>query len=201
MPRRKQHSGPPVPQAKVSRRQAREAREQLAAGGLSHQKRRRLRSLIRVRDAVAGRRSREFRHIAIVLAGALVAMAVMAVLVGLASAIKAAGGQGATETFVAGYQSCSHKTGCVLVGTFRSPDGATVPDVIYAGVRPTRTRAGISFAAIEPGRSDYVYPPHGSTIWISDLLYVALIGALVGLLLWLSPLGLRRRNTSRTGFV
>ena len=54
MPRRKQHSGPPVPQAKVSRRQAREAREQLAAGGLSHQERRRLRSLIRARDAVAG---------------------------------------------------------------------------------------------------------------------------------------------------
>jgi hypothetical protein len=201
VPSRKQRSGPPVRQTKVSRRQAREAREQLAADGLSHQERRRLRSLIRSRDAVAGRRSREFRHITIVLAGALAAMAVIAVLVGLRSAIKAASGQGTTGTFVAGYQWCSHRTGCALVGTFRSPNGATVPDVIYAGVLPARGGAGMSFAAIEPGRSDYVYPPHGSTVWISDLVFMAVIGAAVGFLLWLSPLGLRRRNTSHTGFV
>jgi hypothetical protein len=128
-------------------------------------------------------------------------MAVIAVLVGLGSAIKAADGQGTTGTFVAGYQRCSYRTGCTLVGTFRSPDGATVPDVIYAGVPPARAGAGMRFAAIEPGGSDYVYPPHGSTRWISDLVYMVVIGSAVGFLLWLSPLGLRRRNTSRTGVV
>ncbi len=198
---RKQHSGPPVRQPKVSRRQADEARQELAAGGLSHQERRKLRSEIRIQDAAADRRSFEFRHIIVVVAGTLAAMAVVAVLVGLVSAIGAARGQGTAGTFVAESHSCSHRTGCVLVGTFRSQHGITVPGVIYAGYLPADVGPGMTFPAIQPAGSDYVYPPHGSTRWVSDLLITVLVGAAVGFLLLVIPIGLRRSHTSDAGVV
>src|SRR5271169_383890 len=103
---RKQHSDAPARQRKVSRRQADEAREQLAAGGLSHQERRRLRALTGAWDAAARRRHREFKHLIIIAAGTLAAMAVVAAGVGLVSAIESASGQGTAGTFVVGNQPC-----------------------------------------------------------------------------------------------
>jgi hypothetical protein len=188
---RTQYSGPHARQVKVSRRQAREAREELAAGGLSHQERRRLRSVIRTRDATARRRRLEFRHITIVLAGAMAAMAVAAASVGLVSAIDAARGQGTIGTFVFEFQSCSIRIGCTYVGMFRSPDGATVPDVAYDGTLPGAASPGDSFPALDPGGSHRVYPPHGSLRWATDLLFTMLVGGAVGFILWISPLGLR----------
>jgi hypothetical protein len=194
---RKQHSGPHPQQAKVSRQQARQAREQLAAGGLSHQERRRLRSVVRTRDATADRQRSELRHLTIVLAGVMAAMAVTAASVGLAPAIDAARGQGTTGTFVLEFQSCSIRTGCTYVGTFRSPDGATVSNVAYDGTLPAGASPGSSFPALEPGASHHVYPPHGSLRWITDLLFTMLVGGAVGFILWISPLGLRRHAQQR----
>jgi hypothetical protein len=176
---------------KASRRQARQAREQLAAGGLTHQERRRLRSAIRTRDATARRRRLEFRHITIALAGAIAAMAVAAASVGLVSATEAARGQGTIGTFVLEFQSCSVRTGCTYVGIFRSPDGAIVPDVAYDATLPDGASPGDSFPALDPGGSHRVYPPHGSLRWVSDLLFVMFAGGVVGFILWISPLGLR----------
>jgi hypothetical protein len=194
---RKQSSGRHPPQTKVSRRQARDAREQLAAGGLSHQERRRLRSVIRTQDATAHRRRLEFRHIAIALAGAMAAMAVAAMAVGLVPAIEAARGQGTIGTFVLESQSCSIRIGCTWVGTFRSPDGATVPDVVYSGILPPGASPGSSFPALEPGGSDYVYPPHDSLRWITDLLFTIFVGGAVGFTLWITLLALGGRVQQR----
>jgi uncharacterized membrane protein len=194
----KQHSGPHTRQAKASRRQASEARGQLAGGGLSHQERRRLRSVIRARDETARRRRLEFRHIAIVLAGTLAAMAVIAASLGLISAIEAARGQGTIGTFVVGFSSCSRRTGCTWVGTFRSPDSNTVSDVAYEGALPASASPGDSFPAIDPGGSSRVYPPH-SLRWVTDLLATVFIGGAVGFVLWVSPLGLRGRRTADIG--
>jgi hypothetical protein len=196
---RKQHSGPYPRRVKVSRRQAREAREQLAAGGLSHQERRRLRSVIRTRDATARRRSLQFRHFGIVLAGAMAAVAVAAASVGLVSAIDAARGQGTIGTFVLEFQSCSIRVGCTYVGTFQLPDGGTVPDVAFDGPLPAGAGPGTSVPAREPGGSHRVYPPHGSLRWIADLLFTMLVGGAVGFILWLSPLGLRGHHKT-TGY-
>ena len=201
MPSRKQHSGAPVRHTKVSRSQASEAREELASGGLSHQERRRLRSVIRTRDENESRRRLEFRHVTIVVAGALLAVVVVGATVGLVSAVQAAGGRGTAGTFVVGFRSCVRRGGCIWVGTFRPKDGGTVPDVSYGGTLPVDAGPGMSFPAIDPGGSYYVYPPHGSTTWVYDLLLMAIVGGAVGFLLWISPVGLGRRNTSEAGVV
>jgi hypothetical protein len=181
---------------RVSRRQAHEAREQLAAGGLSHQERRRLRSVTGRWDAAAGRRRREFRHLIIVAAGAIAAMAVVAGAVGLVSAIEATSGQGAVGTFVVGKQPCfRYRRGCAWSGMFRSRDGSTVQHVAYDGTLPANAGGGSSIPAIEPGGSHIVYPPHNSHAWVSDLLLMVLAGGTVGFLLWLSPVGLGGRET------
>lgn len=125
-------------------------------------------------------------------------MAVIAASLGLISAVEAARGQGTIGTFVVAYSSCSRRTGCTWVGTFRSPDGNTVPDVAYQGALPANASPGDSFPAIEPGGSSRVYPPH-SLRWITDLLATVLIGGAVGFVLWISPLGLRGRRTAGVG--
>jgi hypothetical protein len=202
MPSRKHHSGPPVRQTKVSRRQVSAAREQLAAGGLSHEERHRLHSVIRTWDETASQRRLEFRHLTIVVAGTLVAMAAVAVGVGLISAIGAASGQGTAGTFVVSNTVCARRTGCAIEGTFRSRDGNTVPDVVYAGFLPAGAGPGTSLPAVAPGGgSDFVYPPHDTTRWIYDLLLVVVVGSAVGFVLWASPLGLRKRAVSRAGVV
>lgn len=174
----KQHPGSPARQQKPGRSQAQQARRQLSAGGLSHQRRR-----------------GEFRHLIIVAAGTIAAMAIVAAGVGLVSAIEAAGGQGTAGTFIVG-QPCIHqKGGCAWTGTFQSPNGATVQHASYNGTLPAGAGVGSSVPAIEPaGSSGVVYPPHSSHAWVSDLLLIVLAGGVVGLLLWISPLGLGDRE-------
>lgn len=194
----KQHSNAPGPRPKVSRRQADEAREQLAEGGLSHQERRRLRSVTGAWDATARRRRGEFRHLIIIAAGTIAAMAVVAATVGLLPAIEASSGQGTAGTFVVGRQSCfMGRRGCGWSGTFQSPGGVTVQHVTYDGTLPAGAGSGTSIPAIEPpGASHIVYAPHGSHAWVDDLVLTLLIGAIVGLLLWLFPVGLGRSETN-----
>jgi hypothetical protein len=82
----------------------------------------------------------------------------------------------------------------VWVGTFRSPEGNTGPDIVaYQGALPPGASPGSSFPAIEPAGSSRVYPPH-SFRWVIDLLATVLIGGAVGFVLWISPLELRRRG-------
>jgi hypothetical protein len=168
--------------------------EQPAPGGLSHQERRRLRSVTAAREAAARRRRSEFRHLIIVAAGTLAAMAVVAGAVGLVSAIESSSGQGAPGTFVVGKPCLSTRGGCMWSGTFRSRHGGTVQHVDYDGSLPADAGGGSSVPAIDPGGSHIVYPPHGSHAWLSDVLLMVLVGGVVGLLLWISPLGLGERE-------
>lgn len=167
----KQHSGPPGRQRKVSRKQAEAAREQLAAGGLTHQERRRLRSVAGARDAVARRRRSEFRHLIIVGGGAIAVMAVVAAAVGLVPAIEAAGGQGTAGTFVVGTQPCfRYRSGCAWSGTFQSQDGTAAQHVNYDGTLPAGAGGGSSVPAIYPagGRTSStprMTPMRGSSTW------------------------------------
>jgi hypothetical protein len=192
----KQNSHSPARQQKVSRKQADEAREQLAAGGLSHQERRKLRSVTGARDAGARRRHREFRHLIIVVAGVLAAMALVAGASGLIPAIEATSGQGTAGTFVVGTQPCFiYRGGCAWSGTFQSRDG-TMQHVDYDGTLPAHAGGGSSIPAIYPaGGSHIVYPPRGSHAWMTDVLLMVLVGAVIGLLLWIFPIGLGRRET------
>jgi hypothetical protein len=192
----KQHSDPHARQRKVSRTQASEAREHLAAGGLSHQERRRLRSQLSARAAAARQRRGEFKHILIITTGVLAAMAVVGAALGLVPAIEAANGQGTAGTFVVGNQQCIRpRGGCGWSGTFQSQDGVTVQHVTYDGTLPAGAGGGSSVPAIYPsGGSHIVYPPHGSHAWVDDLVLMVLIGGGVGLFLWITPLGLGGRG-------
>lgn len=191
----KHHAHPPPRQQKVSRRQASDARQQLAAGGLSHQERRQLRSVAGARETLARKRRGEFRHIVIVAAGTLAAMVIVGAAIGLPAAI-AASQQGAAGTFIVGNQPpcLNHKVGCLPAGTFRSRNGVTVQHVGYAGSLPNFAPPGTSIPAVDPGLSNTAYPPHDSATWVHDVVLTVLIGAIVGLLLWLFPIGTGERE-------
>jgi hypothetical protein len=188
----KQRPGSAARRQKVTRQQAHDARDQLAAGGLSHQDRRRLRAVAGARDQAVRRRRGELRHLLIVAAGIVAAMAVVAGTLGLVPAIQAASGQGVAGTFVVG-QPCTFRRGCEWTGTFQSPDGPSVQHVSYDGSLPFGAGDGSSIPAIYPGGSAHVvYPPRGSHAWIYDLFLMLLVGAAVGALLWIFPIGLGR---------
>ena len=194
-----QYSRGPARRRKVSRRQAEEAREQLAAGGLSHQERRTLRSVTGAWNSAARRRRGEFRHLIIVGAGTIAVMAVVGATLGFVPAIEASSGQGTPGTFIVGNQPCASRHACGWSGTFQSRDGDTVQHVTYDGTLPAGASRGSSFPAIAPsGFSHIVYPPHGSGAWVDDLVLMVLIGGIVGLLLWLFPLGFGGRETAGT---
>jgi hypothetical protein len=177
-------------QPRVSRKQADDAREQLAAGGLSHQERRKLRTVAAARDEAVHRRRGRITHLIIVAAGTSAAMAVVAAAGGLVTAIEAASGQGAAGTFVVGKPCLFARSGCVWSGTFRSPDGRTMQHVRYDGTLPAHAARGSSVPAIEPAGSHVVYPPRSSHALITDVLLMLLVGGVVGFVLWISPLGL-----------
>ena len=198
MPTRSQRSGASARPAKVGRRQVQQARAGLAAGGLSHDERRRLHSIIRVREEAESRRSGKRRHAVIVVAGALVVMAVVAATSGLIPAIATASGHGTIGSFVLGHQRCSLATGrtsmCTWVGSFQGRNGVTIQDVTYAGNPP---------AAVAPGQriparyfSGQAFPRSGSHGWPTGILLVIFVGAAVAAFLWLTPLGTRRRSRS-----
>jgi hypothetical protein len=190
----KQRSDARARQQRIKRRQADQARQHVDPDGLSHQDRRKLRSETSAQDTAARRRRGAFRHLIIVAAGTVAAMAVVGAAVGLVSAIEASSGQGAAGTFIVGNQLClNHRVGCMWPGTFRSQNGSTVQHVQYDGTLPPGES---SVPAIDPGGGSHtVYPPHGSQAWVGDLLWTVLIGAVVGFLLWISPLGLGRHET------
>jgi hypothetical protein len=188
-----QRSGTAARSARVSRRRAQAARAELDAGGLSHQERRRLRSITRVWDEAARRRRLERRHTVIVVVGAVAAMAVVGASFGLVPAIAAAAGQGTTGTFVVGHLSCSGRYGCTWVGTFQARNGAEIPDVAYEGRLPAGAGQGERIPARHPGGSDQVFALHGSHTWVMDLLLVIGVGVAVAAALWISPLGTRGR--------
>jgi hypothetical protein len=200
MPTRSQRSGASARPAKVSRRQVQQARAGLAAGGLSHDERRRLHSIIRVREEAESRRSGKRRHAVIVVAGALVVMAVVAATSGLIPAIATASGHGTNGAFVLGHQRCSMATGrasmCTWVGSFQGRNGVTIQNVTYAGNPPAIVTPGQRI----PARyfAGLAYPRKGSHAWPTGILLVILVGAAVAAFLWLTPLGTRRRSWPAT---
>jgi hypothetical protein len=182
----------PAGSARVSRRQAQEARAQLAAGGLSHHEQRRLRTLLRSHGDTARRRRRRIKRIAIAGAAAAVVMLIVAVYFGLIPAIEAAFSDGTTGSFVVGQHECLSRTGCQWVGTFQY-GSQTVTGVGYAGGLPSGDGPGSVIPARYPGGYQ-VYALHGSHTWVFDLLITLLIGLAAGAALWISPVGDRDRG-------
>jgi hypothetical protein len=192
----KRHSHPPARQQKVSRSQAHDAQDKLAAGGLTHDERRKLRVVAGARDAAASRRRSELKRLVIIAAGAIAAMAVVAAALGLLPAIQAASRHGTAGTFIVGTQPCMTR-GCYWSGTFQAQDGTTVQHVTYDGTLPAGAGGGSSVPAIYPAAASHVvYPPHGSDAWITDLVLMVLVGGIVGFGLWVSPIGLDGRATA-----
>jgi hypothetical protein len=193
MPWHGQASAQPGRPDHVSRHQARLARAELAAGGLTQRQRRRLQTITRAWDQTAARRKLERGHLFLVAAGAIAAMLIVAVAFALGPAIEAARGDGTTGTFTVSSSVCTPKLGCKWVGTFASPGGQPI-QVNYEGNVPPGAGPGTSWPAIHPGGSSDVFATHGSHAWIPDLLLAVVIGAVVGLALWISPISLSRRK-------
>jgi hypothetical protein len=192
MPASGQRSGKPVRPGQAGWRRARAARAKLAAGGLTHQEERRLRAIGRARDKATRRRNLELGHIGLAVAGAIAVMAVVAVAFSLGPALEAAGGHGASGTFIVGYQVCFR--GCSWVGTFDSATGQVIPDVTYDGGLPPGARPGHGIPAIHPGGSRQVFAPHGSHVWLADVLVMVVVGGAAALALWISPIRVSRRR-------
>ncbi|HXW87184.1 MAG TPA: hypothetical protein VEJ42_02905 [Streptosporangiaceae bacterium] len=184
----------PVRSAKVGRRQAQQARTELAAAGLSHHDERRLRAVLRSREDAARQRRLWLKHLGIAVTGAVVAAAITALSFGLVPAIEAARGQGVIGSFVVSERVCSSKVGCQWVGTFRSSQGVVISGLAYGGTLPAGDGPGSVIPARYPGGTDQVYAQHGSHTWLIDLLVTVVVGAAVGTALWISPLGGGGRN-------
>jgi hypothetical protein len=175
----------------VSRRQVQQAHAQLAAGGLSHDERRRLHAVVRSHEESAHRHRRRLKRLAIVLGGAVAAMAIAAASFGLIPAIEAALAKGATGSYAVNDRVCTNGRGstvCQWLGTFQPRNGRATTGLAYGGNLPNGDGPGSVIRVRYPGGS-YVYALHGSHTWVQDLLIALLVGAVVGFLLWLSPLG------------
>lgn len=165
-----------------------------ASDGPTKAERRRQRRVARERAERRQRRRLELSHDGLALAGALAAMAIVAVAFALGPAITAARGEGTPGTFIVAGQQCLRRMGCSWVGTFESRGGEVTPGVSYDGTLPASTQPGDRIPAVFPGGQHAVFPPHGSHYWISAVLLMLVVGAAVGLLLWLSPLGDGKRS-------
>src|SRR5258708_14194003 len=187
MPSNGRRSGSAARRDKVSRRAARLAREELAAGGLSHHDQRRLLAISRTWELASRRRHLEFRHLAITVLSGLVATAAIGAMLGFVPAIEAARGQGVTGTFVVGSSFCHRRGVCTWVGTFEAR-GEVVPDVAYEGILPISTGPGSRIPAMYPG-ADLAYGWHGSHAWAWDLVPMLLIGSVVAFGGWLIVAG------------
>jgi hypothetical protein len=183
MPSNDRRSGPAARRDKVSRRDARLAREELTAGGLSHRDQRRLRAITRARELASRRRHLEFRHLAITVLSGVVATAAIGAALGFVPAIEAARGQGVTGTFVVGSSFCHRRGVCAWAGTFEAR-GEVVPDVVYEGILPISTGPGSRIPARYPG-AGLAYALHGSHTWAWDLVPMLLIGSVVAFGVWL----------------
>lgn len=192
MPSNGRRSGPAARRGKVSHRDAQQARDELAAGGLSHQDRRRLRATARAWELASRRRRLEFKHLVIAVLSGLAVMAVVAAALGFVPAIEAANGNGTAGTFVATSYSCGRRIGCRWLGTFQA-GGGVVQTVIYEGSLPTGTEPGSRIPARYPGDGQ-AYALHGSHTWALDLIPMLLISSVFAFLVWLIAAS-RQRTT------
>jgi len=189
MTSRSHRSAKPAGSAKVGRRQAEQARSELAGAGLSHHDERRLRAVLRSREDATRRRHLWLKRVGIAATGAVVAAAITALSFGLVPAIEAARGQGMIGSFVVSDRVCSSKVGCQWVGTFRSGQAVVISGLAYGGTLPAGDGPGSVIPVRYPGGTDQVYALHGSHTWLIDLLVTVVVGAAVGAALWISPLG------------
>ncbi len=162
--------------------------------GLTKAELRRQRRIGREQAEARQRRRLELSHDVVALAGALAAMAIIAVAFAVGPAIAAARGEGAAGTFTIGYEQCPRRVGCTWFGTFVSRSGQVRPGVPYDGSLPTGAQPGDRIPAIFPGGQDAVFPPHDSHYWVSAVLLTLVVGAAVGLGLWVSPIAEGRRR-------
>jgi hypothetical protein len=183
MPKNETRSGSAGRPGKVHRREAELAREELAAGGLSHKEQRRLRAITRAWELAKRRRRLELRHLVIAALAWIAVLAVTGVLIGFMPAIEASNGDGAAGTFVVSSYVCYRRTGCAWVGTFEAP-GETVPNATYQGTLPAGTNPGSRIPARYPGEGD-VYALDGSHTWALDLIPMFLISTAAAFLVWL----------------
>ena len=127
----------------------------------------------------------------------IVAISILSVAAAhLGPGIAAARGEGTHGVWVAGQQVCSRGS-CQWYGSFQLPDGKVkLPWVTYTGPEPS-IRPGWRTPALDAGAGDEVYPPHGSSRWIHDVIGVAVAAAVIAILLWLAVRTRLRRRRGR----
>ena len=162
--------------------------------GLSKAERRRQRRISRERAAARQRRRLELSHGGLALAAALIAMAIIAAAFAVGPAITAARGEGEPGTFTIGSEQCQRRDGCTWYGTFISRSGKVTPGVTYDGSLPADSRPGERIPAIFPGGLHAVFPAHDSLYWLPAILLMLVVGAAVGLGVWVSPAGTGSRR-------
>jgi hypothetical protein len=115
------------------------------------------------------------------LIGILAAFLLVGSLLHIGPAIKAGMHDGTHGTWVATAKECGHFSGCVWRGNFVLPDGhVDLTNASYAGGIPRTVHVGTSLPGLYPGGSALVFPPGGSSLWVS--LLIGIVISLLGLL-------------------
>jgi hypothetical protein len=181
--------------SKARRKAARLACAEPGAGHLPNHDERRRQAVTRSGKQAPRRGHPEIRHLVIAILSAVAVMAVTGAALGLIPAIRAAGGNGTVGTFIVSSQPClPHRGGCAYTGTFEARSGNVVSHVDYVGTLPAGSAAGSGIPARYAGYQQ-AYPLRGSRTWATDLVFMLLIGGVLGFLVWLLPVGLGQRRT------
>jgi hypothetical protein len=182
-----------IRRSKARRRNARQARTGPDAGTVPNHDQRRAQSVTGARKLPSRRSRPEFRHGLIAVLSSVAVMVLAGAGLGFVPAIEAATGNGIIGSFVVSSQPCLHvRGGCQYTGVFEARSGDTVHNVAYEGSLPPGAGQGARIPARYTGYQQ-AYPPDGSRSWVLDLVFMLVIGVVVGLFVWLTPVGLGRR--------
>jgi hypothetical protein len=207
MHRGKWHPDPGVPVVlpeRVSRREARAAREKLKELGGNNWKDIPAADRL-VLQATADARNTLGSEIGVALLVMLIVAAAGAAIaygvIELGPAIRAATGAGTRGWFTPHQMACD-SAGCQWGGSFESVGRHLIlRNVSYADADPAM-RAGSVVPALFPGGGDLVYAPRGSAGWVEPAVFLLLGTAVIVALLWYGPVrhvrrGLRDRQIRR----
>ncbi len=151
--------------------------------------------LLKIRESRRRYTDRLFGRFFAGLIGAASVLVLLASVLGLGPALRAARGEGVRGEFTAQTLTCGKI--CMWTGIFTSDTGQVLTDVSYDDKLSAGTRPGSVVPALYPGGSSEVFAVHDSVAWHLYLVFIPLgVAGLIGSL-WLGPIAYLRRKSGK----